>query len=76
MRHNHFEIGKIYIENEINEICKKNHFYTTDCVKDDNQITVSEFEDTDPIYEFTLLKDEKFKLTWKEKNDNNTEKRR
>ena len=67
MKYSHFKINKIYTEDKINEICNKNRLFVTGCIKDDNQITVSEFEDTDPIYEFTLLKNGKFKLTWKEK---------
>lgn len=65
MKYNHFELNKIYTEDEINERCKKNNLYTTNCIKDDNQIAV-EPEGGDTVYEFTLLKDGKFKLTWKE----------
>ena len=65
MKYNHFELNKVYTEEEIIKISAENNMVTVDCLKDDNQITV-EFEGGDALYEFTLLKNGKFKLTWKE----------
>ena len=66
MKYNLLKINKIYTEDEIIEIARENNMITVDCLKDDNQITI-EPEGGDKVYEFTLLKSGKFKLTWEEK---------
>jgi hypothetical protein len=47
---------KIYEEEELNEIIEFNNLVPTDCLKDDNEITVSDSDEGDPIWTFKLVR--------------------
>jgi len=64
-----FAKNLIYTENEINKIVDKYGIFVTDCIKDDNEITVSLHEDGEPSWEFELFNEIgsyplKFRLRW------------
>lgn len=53
---NPFNKNKIYNEEELNDIIELNNLVPTDCLKDDNEVTVSDYDDNDPIWTFTLVR--------------------
>ncbi len=50
-----FKKDKIYTQKELYEIIELNDLVPTDCLKDDNEISVSDTEDGDPIWTFRLI---------------------
>lgn len=68
-----FSKNKKYFFDDIVKICDKNDLITVDCLKDENMISVEEYnngERGDCIFEFHQIKENIFKLTWQE-NDLN-----
>ena len=62
--------NKKYSFSDITEICDKNDLVTVDCLKDENMISVEEYNDGelgDCIFEFKRIKNDLFKLTWVDK---------
>jgi hypothetical protein len=68
----------IYNDDIINFICDTHNLVITDCLKDDNEITISDADDGDPIWVFSLVKgdylsfDNLYKLDWQDDNYLNT----
>ena len=73
-----FSKSIIYDEEIIIDICNNHDLVITDCLKDDNEITVSDADDGDPIWVFSLVKgsyssyERSFKLDWQDDNYLNT----
>lgn len=73
-----FSKSIIYEEDIINLICNAHDLVITDCLKDDNEITISDADDGDPIWVFSLVRgnylsfDRTFKLNWQDDNYLNT----
>ena len=73
-----FSKSIIYEEDIINLICDGHDLVITDCLKDDNEITISDADDSDPIWVFSLVRgnyssfDRSFKLDWQDDNYLNT----
>ncbi|MBU4480440.1 hypothetical protein KKG48_03300 [Patescibacteria group bacterium] len=64
-----FYKNKIYSENEINKIATANDLATVDCLKDENMISVEEWnngEGGDCLFEFNKTEEDEFLLTWSE----------
>lgn len=61
-----------YHEDVINLICDTHNLVITDCIKDDQEITISDDPEGDPIWVFSLVKghyltfDRTFRLTWQD----------
>lgn len=53
---NIFHKNKIYTEEVLNLIIELNNLVPTDCLKDDNEITVSDTDEGDPIWTFKLAR--------------------
>lgn len=57
---------------EIIDICDKHGLTTVDCLKDENMISVEEWDDKEKclggecLFEFMRIKEDLFKLTWLE----------
>lgn len=60
-----FKRRKVYSLQEVIDICDRNGLITVDCLKDENMLSVEE-EGADCLFEFHMMRDEKFKLTWEE----------
>ena len=75
-----FSKSIIYEENIINLICDAHNLVITDCLKDDNEITISDADDGDPIWVFSLVSGDyasfnnTYKLDWQDDNYLNTNK--
>ena len=73
-----FSKSIIYEEESINLICNAHDLVITDCLKDDNEITITDADDGDPIWVFSLVRrnylsfDRTFKLNWQDDNYLNT----
>lgn len=66
---NFFSKNKVYSENEINKIVVANDLATVDCLKDENMISVEEWNNGDGgdcLFEFDRIKEGKFLLRWSE----------
>ncbi|KKP33155.1 MAG: hypothetical protein A2312_02945 [Candidatus Staskawiczbacteria bacterium RIFOXYB2_FULL_32_9] len=63
-----FVKNKKYSFDDIVEICDKNGLTTVDCLKDENMVSVEEYEDGELggecLFEFHQIKNDIFKLTW------------
>ncbi len=63
-----------YDETAINLIYDAHDLVITDCLKDDNEITISDADDGDPIWVFSLVRgnylsfDNSYKLDWQDDN--------
>lgn len=53
---NIFHKNKKYLEEELHEVIELNKLIPTDCLKDDNEITVSDSDDGEPIWTFKLVR--------------------
>lgn len=68
----------IYEDDIINLICDANDLVITDCLKDDKEITISDADDGDPIWVFSLVRghylsfNNSYKLDWQDDNYLNT----
>ncbi|MBU4031108.1 hypothetical protein KJ756_03055 [Patescibacteria group bacterium] len=72
-----FTKTKNYSLQDIINICNKNDLITVDCLKDENVISVEEWNDGeggDCLFEFHKTGKDLFKLTWAEKQPTNEEK--
>lgn len=58
-----FTKNKNYALQEIIDICDKNKLITVDCLKDENMISVEE-EGVDCLFEFHIISEDKFRLTY------------
>ena len=73
-----FSKSIIYEEDIINLICNAHDLVITDSLKDDNEITISDTDDGDPIWVFNLFRgnylsfERSFKLEWQDNNYLNT----
>ncbi len=66
-----FNKEQIYSEEELYYLAEKYELVTTDCIKDDQEITIGLDEDDEPRWEFVLISDidsypRMFKLRWSE----------
>lgn len=67
-----------YDETAINLICDAHDLVITDWLKDDNEITISDANDGDPIWVFSLVRghylsfNNSYKLDWQDDNYLNT----
>lgn len=64
---NIFTTNKNYLIQEIIDICNEHGLVTVDCLKDENMISVEEYnngEFGDCIYEFHRVNEDIFKLTY------------
>jgi len=62
--------NKKYFFDDIVKICDKNNLIIVDCLKDENMISVEEYNDGergDCIFEFKRIGDDLFKLIWVDK---------
>ena len=61
-----------YDEDALNLICDTHNLVITDCIKDDQEITISDDSEGEPIWVFSLVKgyyltfDRTFRLTWQD----------
>ena len=65
-----FTKNKEYSFNGIVDICEKNGLTTVDCLKDENMVSVEEYNDGDLgdcIWEFKRIGDDLFKLSYTDK---------
>ena len=61
-----FVKNKIYFETVIYKITNKYKLFVTDCIKDDNEITVSLHGESEPNWEFELFsKTDSYPLTFR-----------
>lgn len=69
---NLFSKDIIYEDDIINCICEAYDLVITDCLKDDNEITVALDEEGDPVWVFSLVEgnyltfDRTFRLVWQD----------
>lgn len=68
---NIFNKKQIYSEEELYNLAEKYDLVITDCIKDDQEITIALDEDDEPKWEFILISDINsyplmFKLRWSE----------
>lgn len=64
-----FSKNKVYSEIEINEIAVANNLATVDCLKDENMISIEEWDNGDGgdcLFEFNRIKEDGFLLRWAE----------
>ncbi|PIR91743.1 hypothetical protein COU03_00760 [bacterium (Candidatus Gribaldobacteria) CG10_big_fil_rev_8_21_14_0_10_41_12] len=65
-----FAKDKNYTFQEIVSICDKNGMTTVDCLKEENMVSVEEYENGEPggecLFEFHRISEDLFKLTWQE----------
>lgn len=67
---NIFTKKKIYSFNEIVKICDENSLTTVDCLKDENMISVEEWDEKEQylggecFFEFNKVDENKFLLRW------------
>jgi len=67
---NIFEENKNYTLQEVSDICDKHGLAIVDCLKDENMISIEEWNDgdgRDSIFEFKRIEKSIFKLSWQEK---------
>ncbi|GEM_PF-2432491 len=62
--------NKIYSENDINKISSENGLTTIDCLKDENMISLEEFDNGELggecLFEFDRISENKFRMRWSE----------
>ncbi len=69
-----FTKNKRYSFDDIADICEKNGLGTVDCLKDENMVSVEEWDekekcvDGDCLFEFYRIGEDIFKLTWQEES--------
>ncbi|MDO8524253.1 MAG: hypothetical protein Q7R99_01330 [bacterium] len=67
-----FTKDKKYSFDDIADICEKNGLGTVDCLKDENMVSVEEWDeedgcvDGDCLFEFHRIGEDVFNLTWQE----------
>lgn len=65
---NIFAKNKIYLFDEISDICIENSLTTVDCLKDENMVSVEKFVDGELggecLFEFNRIKESCFMLRW------------
>lgn len=70
---NIFSKNKIYLFDQISEICSENNLTTVDCLKDENLISVEGFMDDELcgecLFEFDLIENDHFALRWSQFTD-------
>lgn len=67
---NIFTKNKNYLIQEIIDICNEHKLITVDCLKDENMISIEEYNDGelgDCIYEFRRINDNMFRLKYVDK---------
>ena len=69
---NIFLKNKIYSLQEIVDICDKNRLITVDCLKDENMVSVEEYDKKtrelggECLYEFNRIRGNRFLMRWAE----------
>jgi len=68
-----FTKNKRYSFDDIADICEKNGLTTVDCLKEENMVSVEEYENGELggecLFEFHRISEDLFKLTWQEDLD-------
>ena len=65
-----FTKNKIYSFDKISDICEKNSLTTIDCLKDEDMVSVEEWDEEEQclggecLFEFDRVKEDKFLLRW------------
>ncbi|MCX6791142.1 MAG: hypothetical protein NTV62_03050 [Candidatus Gribaldobacteria bacterium] len=67
-----FTKNKKYTLEEIGDICDENCLITVDCLKDENMVSIEEYENGELggecLFEFHRISEDVFKLTWQEES--------
>lgn len=72
-----FHKNKIYYFQEIADICDKNGLTTVDCLKDENIISVEEWDSKEKdlggecLFEFDRIKEDNFLMRWSDFENKN-----